>query len=380
VGAEATLADKLADAASSASRWQVGWRRLARRSFIGGLIALTAVVLWKRALGPQFGFDFYGGAWKAGHALLHGSSPYVQPDPRLLFSLRNAFVTPPLLGILAIPFALLPFKVAAALWAVLCAVAFVAALRLLGVRDTRLYALAICSFPFVDSVLMGQSDCLLVLLAALAWRYRDSSRGGAAAGALVAAKLFAWPLLIWLLATRRFRAAGLALASGIGLTLASWAVIDFHGMTAYPKLLAADARAFEGWAYSNSVVGGAMHFGASAPLASALAIAFAVAVAAVVVSLARGSDEGWFGAAIGLGLFASPVVWPHYLVLLFVPIAISRTRSVRPWAVASLLWIGLFDVPPDPRTITIITAATCVVFWSAYEARTRLRTSSGCVL
>ena len=49
---------------------------------------------------------------------------------------------------------------------------------------------------------------LLMLPVAVAWRYRDRARiAGIALGVAVAAKLFVWPLVVWLLLTRRFAAA-----------------------------------------------------------------------------------------------------------------------------------------------------------------------------
>ena len=65
----------------------------------------------------------------------------------------------------------------------------------------------------VHGLFYGNITILLVLLVALAWRYRDRARiAGLALGAAIAAKLFVWPLVVWLLLTRRYRAA--AWASG----------------------------------------------------------------------------------------------------------------------------------------------------------------------
>ena len=111
-------------------------------------------------------------------------------------------------------------------------------------------ALALCSFPFVSSLALGQPDGLLALLAAVAWRDRDRSRGAVAAGVLIAAKLLAWPLVLWLLVTRRVRSAAVCVASCGGHAGLSWALLGFQGLTAYPRLLAADAHAFEGRAHS----------------------------------------------------------------------------------------------------------------------------------
>ncbi|MGO9900655.1 MAG: glycosyltransferase 87 family protein [Solirubrobacteraceae bacterium] len=77
------------------------------------------------------------------------------------------------------------------------------ALYLLGVRSGTLMLLIICSYAFALSLGDGQADGLLALGVAVAWRYRDSWGSPVAIGLLVASKLFAWPLVLWLLLTRR---------------------------------------------------------------------------------------------------------------------------------------------------------------------------------
>jgi hypothetical protein len=349
--------------------WDVDLRRVARRCLIGGTMALAIVVIWKRAPDHLYGFDFRGGAWLAGKDLLHGVSPYAQPDPRLLFGLRNSFVTPPPLAVLAAPFSLLPFKLAIALWNLTCVGAFIGALWIVGLRDWRMYALALCSLPLVESLWTGQPDACLALLLALGWRYRDSWRGALAVGALVAAKLFAWPLLIWFFVTKRYRLGALSAISVAAVLALSWALIDFKGLAMYPRLLAADARAFENWMYSISAVGGIMHLGTSAHLATLLAALFGLLVALAVAASARGSDEGWFTAAIVLGLLASPILWAHYLVLLFVPLAIGRRATVGPWLVGCAFWVCLFEGPFGLRVGLTLGAAVAIALWSNARLR-----------
>src|SRR5204863_5637362 len=129
---------------------------------------------------------------------------------------------------------------------------------------------ALASYPFVSSIVLGQPDALLLLGAALAWRYRGSWRGAAAVGTVIALKLLAWPLLLWLVATRRFRQAGVAAAVAIGLTAGSWAAIGFEGLSQYPRLLSADATAFQ--VRSRSVVAAAVGLGATPHAARLLAL------------------------------------------------------------------------------------------------------------
>jgi hypothetical protein len=52
---------------------------------------------------------------------------------------------------------------------------------------------------------------------------------------MIAAKLLAWPLIIWLLVTGRGRRAGVAAGTAVALVLASWAPIGFAGRSMAPR-------------------------------------------------------------------------------------------------------------------------------------------------
>ena len=322
----------------------VDWFRLVRRGAIAGLLVLAVVQLYLQARGSQYGIDFRGGTWNAGRALLSGRSPFLTPNPALLAREPNGFVTPPLLALIGAPFSTLPFGVAIVAFNLLCGAALVGALRVLGVRDRGFYVLVLCSFPFVSSLALGQPDGLFALAAAVAWRRRDSPSGAVAAGALIAAKLLAWPLIIWLLVTRRFREAAVATLAAIVMLLGSWACIGFKGLSSYPRLLSADARAFE--AKGHSIVTALARAGIPLHLAVPLSVAAAVGIGVAIVIIARGGDLGWFTAALAVGLLASPVVWQHYLVLLFIPLAVTkRLRDPLVWLLALGLWLSPGETP-----------------------------------
>jgi alpha-1,2-mannosyltransferase len=343
---------------------KVDWARLARRGSTAAVMILTVVTLVRNAAGSTYGFDFHG-IWNAGHAVLVGRSPYLAADPRVLLLAGNSFVTPPLLAVLAAPFSLLPFVVAATLWKLVSLGAFVAALRLLGLRDWRLYVLAVGSFPFVSGLAVGQPAGLFALAGAVAWLYRDSWKGAVAVGALIAAKLIAWPLVLWLVITGRIRCSLIAVASAAGLLAASWATVGFKGLLDYPKLLSADAHAFE--ELSHSTVGWAMRVGASASLVTAIAVIYALAVALAVVTAGRRSDLGWFAGALTLGLLTSPILWSHYLVLLFVPLAISRPRLDWVWMLAATaFWLSPSEnVHHQWQIALVIVTASAIAVMSA---------------
>ena len=109
------------------------------------------------------------------------------------------------------PLGLLPFALADFLFFALSIASVVIALRLLEVRDWRCHAAAFTSVPVFAGIADGAISPLLLLGAAAAWRYRNSLwRGAAAVAVLVVAKLFLWPLWLWLVYTRRYAAAAIA--------------------------------------------------------------------------------------------------------------------------------------------------------------------------
>jgi len=67
----------------------------------------------------------------------------------------------------------------------------------------------------------------------------------------------------------------------------------------------------------------------------------AVGALAAIFAAARGKDgdRRSFVVALGAGLLLSPIVWLHYLVLIFVPIALYRRRFSAAWLVPFAYWL-----------------------------------------
>src|SRR5215470_2057893 len=153
----------------------------------------------------------------AARSALHGRSPYPAADPSALVH-NDRFVYPPFTALLVSPLALLPDLAGRVLVLLLVLGCVLLALRLLGVRDWRCYGLALLTAPVFDTVSLGALSSALLLGIAVAWRYRDRPYVAAPVTALTAvAKLFAWPLFVWLLATRRLRTAVAASAVAVVL-------------------------------------------------------------------------------------------------------------------------------------------------------------------
>jgi hypothetical protein len=303
------------------------------------LLAVISIVTFVDGLNPgSVGFDFRGAYLRAAEEVVDGDSPYPPVEGFELAS-QSAYVYPPLLAFVLIPFTFLPVGLASALAVVGVAAALVATLAVLGVRDWRCYAATFLWAPTANALHMGSSSALLALAAALAWRYRSTVWPLAAAVGLgVATKLILWPLVVWAVVTRRVRAAVLATAIASGVTLGLWAVLGFEGLTRYPAMLRrlAELEAEE----SYSLVGAFAGLGLDDPAARAGAIAVALGLLALCIAYARRGDEPRsFTLALAAALAFSPIVWLHYFVLLLVPLAIARPRFSAVWLLPLLLWL-----------------------------------------
>jgi alpha-1,2-mannosyltransferase len=271
----------------------------------------------------------------ASSSVLDGRSPYAIPDPSALAQ-NDKFVYPPATALLVAPLAVLPDEAGRLLILLLTLACVPLALRLLGVRDWRCYGLALATAPVLNTVSLGALSSLLLLGVAVVWRYRDRRHVAAAATAVTAlSKLFVWPLVVWLFATRRVRTALEAAALGLVLLVGGWAAIGFAGLRGYPHLLhvLSQVEAVQ----SFSLVGLLRLEGGTA---TALTAGLVAVVVAAVWLTARGEDGDRRALAVAVAgaLLATPVLWLHYLVLLFVPLALARPRLSAAWFLPLAFW------------------------------------------
>lgn len=352
----------------------IDWSYVTDAGLTLGVLALLAVFTVVQDAGrlqivptanAVWGNDFKGGLWPAANAVLHGSSPYVQPTLAAVRSSPHGYFWPPVLAVLSGPLAELPYAAAVAIWNVVCLGSFALAIWLFGVRDWRMFAVGILSFPFQESLYSGQPEGLQLLALAITWRYRKSWLTGLPLGVVIASKLIAWPYLIWLAAMRRFKAAACALTSIALLLVGSWSLIAFQSLLTYPQLLGLDARVWERSPLSMSAVTLLMHLGLAASSATVVSFAVGAGVSALCVAVSGGSDEGWFSAATVASLFFSPLMWTHYVVILFAPLAIGRGRDIRPWLVTALFWIWLPVANSEVRAAVTLGAVVGLAVWCA---------------
>lgn len=352
-------------------------RASAITAFAVGPVACIVAIAWFAATGSSHPIDFTA-FWNAGGAVVHGRSPYPQLAslPHVADRLTFApFVYPAPAAVAVAPLSAVPLHAAFVVWLLLSVAAIVVALRLLGVSDWRCYGATFVSAPVLAGLGSGAFSALLALGVAIAWRYRDRAVvAGAAVAAVVVAKLFLWPLGLWLVVTRRYRAAAVAIGGAALSTFGAWALIGFGGLHDYPALLSRLTKLVGPSSYSLYAL--ARSAGAGAAVAQYVPFVLA---AALVVAVRRRAEAAVLVAALAGALAATPILWPHYLVLLVVPLAFASTRFSWVWVVPGLLWLD--DRPWSyARASRIVPelAVVAVVFAAAYAASTA-RTSSAWV-
>jgi hypothetical protein len=337
--------------------------RAAAVALLGVLPVALLVAFLAGSVHHHPAYDFHA-VWQAGRDVLHGRSPY--PSVHHLEALRGTaideFVYPAAVAVAAAPLGMLPFGVASVLWVALGVCSVGLALWILGVRDWRCYGALLASPAMLDAVRLGTLTPLLALLLAVAWRWRDqAARCGLAVAAAIVAKVFLAPLLLWLLVTRRFRAAAIAAAATAGLLAAGWLAVGLAGLRDYPALLSRLSDVEAARSYSISALATAV--GVSIP---GLAVTGALAVVGVpVLALLhrRAGDSAVFAAAVGLALLATPILWLHYLLLAGAVVAIRRPAFGAAWLIGWLMWLS-----PTPESgsepwriaVGLLVVAACV--------------------
>jgi alpha-1,2-mannosyltransferase len=317
------------------------------------------------ALHHQFGFDLRI-FLEASHRVVHGRSAY--PDPAAVLHARRGqpdiFVYPPVLAVVLIPLNLVSFHLASAIFTAISAAAIVLALRLLGVDDWRCYTLAFASIPVLSSLRLGAISPLLTLAAAAAWRYRHHWLiAGASVGGAVVAKLFVWPLVLWLLFTRRWKAAAVSTVGAATVTLAVWGLLGFRGLREFPTLLR-DLSHVES-VQSFSLVALADRLGLPEPQTSWIALALTLGLAMLATCFAASPggdlDRRIFITAVGLSLLLTPILWLHYFTIMLVPVALASPRLGPEW----FLFLGYWLTPnsqPGRLSIWSLLIALAITF------------------
>jgi hypothetical protein len=289
---------------------------------IAAVIAMIAIGVSTDSLAADFHHELYPEA----KLLLRGTDPF--PDPGWDPLAGANLIWPPVAGYLVAPLTLVP-PAAADLSIVLLGLAALAlALWLVDVRDWRVYGAFFLWPEVLGEVRVSHLTPALALLAAIAWRSRETHGvPGTALGVATSLKLLMWPLVVWLAATRRFRDVVVAVTVAAASLLL---VLPFTGLGTYARVLARLGRAFDQDSYT--VFG--MLVQAGAPEAAGRAATVLVGGTLLVGTWRYRS----FTLAIAAALALSPIVWLDYFALAAVPLAVHRPRLAWVWFLPLLTW------------------------------------------
>jgi hypothetical protein len=329
-------------------------------------ILFTAFVLHIAIQKHALAVDFDNAYWLAGQRVLHGLSPYLAPHSAAVLSAGSShavvtpFVYPAVAALMYAAFALIPHHAADALATAMCMAAVLGTLRLMDVRNWRVYGLAFLWPPVVIGWQTANITLLLVLGAAAVWHYRDRPKVCAPLLALVISlKILLWPLALWLLAARRYRAFASTVIWALIVNAVAWAVVGYNEIPRYLNVLESLNRVGERRAYS--VVSLGLHLGLSTAAATAVAYSLAVVIAGLCLKSGRaGRERVAFVLSVGLVLVVTPISWLHYFALLLIPLALVRGRLGVVW----LLPLLMFGSPPtEPNTwhIALVLGISTVV-------------------
>jgi cbb3-type cytochrome oxidase subunit 3 len=340
------------------------------------LVLMVGLVL--ASAGDTLGYDYSCYAGAARH-LLDGKPIYDNAFSISIGTCPGTYTYPPAFAVALVPW--LAFGGAAAgLWCLAMTLCFVAGVALLPVRrDIRWLVVIVAAFdwPLLYAIKLGQVEPLLFLGFAAAWRWMDRPwvvGVVTALGALV--KVQPGLLGLWALATRRYRAAAVAVGVAAG---ASAAATVFTGLAAWGTY--ADLLRGLGGTFSkghNFAPGAVAHMvGAPDVVASAVQwVSVALAVAALIAAFRWASPTASFMVAIVASQLLSAPLRDHYAVLLLLPVAWLVGRGHK-WAAPIPLfgWISLFasdDVASWPAVASIpvtFFAVLAILLWEARRER-----------
>jgi hypothetical protein len=317
-----------------------------------GALPLIAVVLSLAAFSGdgRLALDFHEELYPQADAVVHGRDPYPSPDAPITDTTNAIW---PIAAVLpVVPLTALPAETADWIATAFVLATLVAALWILDVRDWRVYGVTLLWPPVIDAYQTANVTLPLVLLVAVAWRYRDRWRlAGAALGVALALKFFLWTLAVWLVATGRRAAGALALAIGAASLLL---LTPFIGISDYVHLVRNLSKTFDAHSYTPY----ALLLDLGTPSEVARAVTLVLGLGLLALSWRRRS----LGLALAAALCLSPIVWRHFFALLVVPLALSRPRFDAAWLVPLGMWAGAGTLNGDTWQTAVVLALAALTF------------------
>jgi Glycosyltransferase family 87 len=309
-------------------------------------------------------FDFHHSFWRTGHSVLTGNFAY---NPHFDGTF-DPWVYPPLTAVLFAPFGALPVSLAVGIYTAIGILAVFFALWAFGVRDRRCYGAAFLWPPVLAAVQSGNLSLVLLGGLGLMWALRTRPFPlGVTMAVLVTSKLFIAPVCLWLLVTRRYRAAAWSAVAFVVLNVTAWFAIGAGSLGAYIDLVQRHTRGEEWDTYTLKVL--AARLGLPAPFGTAATLLAVAAILAAWWMRHRADDRATLATTVLVSLVISPIVWLHYLALLLVPVALMRRSLSWIWLVPLVTIVcpgrGSGGLPQTMIGVAAILAVAFDVLWRA---------------
>ena len=289
-------------------------------------IAVAVGMFATASSSSSLGADFHNELYPEAKLLLDWTNPFPGPDAPLEYG--HNLIWPPVAAFLVAP--LTVFSAGAATWAMalIGLGSSLASLRIVGVRDWRVYGLFALWPQVIGEIRISHLTPFLCVLLALAWRYRDVRFApGLSIGLAGAIKFFLWPLGVWLAAIGRARETLVAaLVAGASLLL----VLPFTSLEDYLRTLVELGKDFDQDSYSP--FGFLLQIGVGETPARVLTV---VLGAALLVACWRRAS---LGLAVAAALVLSPIVWLDYYAVAAIPLAAVRPRLSPVWFAPIATW------------------------------------------
>jgi hypothetical protein len=295
-----------------------------RLIWCGGVVvlifALLAALIVASALPAGYDFHAY---WLAGRNLLSGAPLY--PDATTILGLPDEFRYLPIVAIVFVPFALLPYSVALAIWIgvqlLVAAAVGVALIRPLP-ASWRPWAAAgyVFFLGLVLEVTLGNVNLISLALALAAWRLRDRAiPAGVLLAVAVGLKFLPLTLLLFYLASGRWRAVftgGLIGAAALAAGAALMPDRTAEYIRFAPRLLEQD------WVYAHIARPGppelaALFWSEWFPLVLAGAAALVALLAGIAARRDPARENTWHALTLATAGYLAPFgyFWTTFLIL-----------------------------------------------------------------
>ncbi|NNG19601.1 DUF2029 domain-containing protein [Naumannella sp. ID2617S] len=296
--------------------------------------------------------------WNAAGKVLHGGDVYLT-DPGVF-----DYIYPPFAAIAALLLRPIPWPVTAIVWAALNGLMCLGVLHRLGFRQAwqlgfGVAATVLLLLPFESAIEFGQLGVLLLWLVVLDLIDPPGRRWlpqGVLIGLATAIKLTPAAFIVYLLLTRRFRAAAWACGVFAATVLAGFAVMPTAATGYWQRLMAGDSGAnpaVYGLIWNISVMSTVQRFqgveqGRTLGLILSAALLLLCLIAAWLAH--RAGNELLALTAVGVGsTLANPVAWTHHLTWVLPGIVCLAQISAGGLRWVGLVCMGILTLEPQLR-------------------------------